>query len=88
MNTDDFDESLRRELDEPPLPDRGFTSGVMARIDRARRRRRVLFAAAAAIALAVVGAAVGTEITPGTVMAALLLITISSLAWMDGESVS
>ena len=95
MNADEFDKYLISQLDEAPLPDHDFTRAVLTRIERERRQRRIVFAGAAAIAMLIAGIAAGivpdaasAELSAQTVVAALLLITISSLAWIDGESTS
>lgn len=84
MKTDaEFDAFLKRELDEPPLPDHGFTQAVTARIERHRRSRLWMFAAAIAIAAPFFPFA---AVTAETVVATLILATICSLVWIGTES--
>lgn len=94
MNADnEFDAYLRQQLDATPLPDHGFTSAFVARLERRQRHRRRLLigvgaaaAVVAGIALVLSPATAELAITPGTIVATLLLTTLCGLAWIGTES--
>jgi len=94
MNADnEFDAYLSQRLNAPPLPDHGFTSALVTRMERQQRRRGLALtgvgAAAttfAGIALVLSPAAAEFAITPGTIIATLLLATLCGLAWIVTES--
>lgn len=82
----EFDELLKNE---EPLPDRGFTHAVMLRVERHRRQRRVAIAIAMIVAavLVMIAPASSPAAAPSTelVVAALVLIAVCSLAWIETE---
>ncbi len=91
----DFEALLRRQLEQPELPDRGFTLALSARVARRRRWRIGLFAGAASIAgMAIVAGTVSGSsvpvamlaITPTAAALTLLLAGLCSYAWIDSES--
>jgi hypothetical protein len=95
MKTDaEFDAYLTSQLDSPPLPDEGFTRAVVARMERRRRSRRSMLIAASGLAgiasaismLLSPGPILPFEMTPGTIIATLLLVTLCSLVWIGTES--
>lgn len=94
MTTDsEFDAYLRQQFDVAPLPDHGFTSALVTRMERQQRRRRfaligagVVATAFAGIALILSPASADLAITPGTIVATLLLATLCGLAWIGTES--
>lgn len=94
MNADnEFDAYLRQQLDLTPLPDHGFTSALVTRMERQQRRRRfaligagVVATASAGIALILSPASADLAMTPGAIVATLLLATLCGLAWIGTES--
>lgn len=92
----DLDAWLSRQMKTTPLRDDGFALVVTARVARHQRRRRVAFVAAGGIAAMVAAlcsrllplsapALPSLAITPGTVVACLMLVTLCGLAWIDTE---
>lgn len=85
----EFDELLKKQLDEAPLPDQGFTCAVIVRVERHRRRRRlaILIAIAVAAVVAFIAPPSSPAAAPSTelVMAALVLMAVCSLAWIETE---
>jgi hypothetical protein len=81
----EFDEFFQ---DEEPLPDRGFTRAVMARVERHRVRRRLAIAIAIVIAAAITIIARPSFIAPAAelVVGALILMTLCSFAWIETEN--
>ena len=81
----EFDEFFQ---DEEPLPDRGFTRAVMARVERHRVRRRLAIAIAIVIPTGIAILARPSFIAPATelVVAALILMTLCSFAWIETEN--
>ncbi|MCI4567962.1 hypothetical protein [Lysobacter sp. CFH 32150] len=94
MNADnELDAYLRQQLEVAPLPDLGFTSALVIRMERQQRRRRFALIGAGVVATALAGialilspASADLAITPGTIVAALLLATLCGLAWIGTES--
>ena len=94
MNADnEFDAHLRQQLDATPLLDHGFTSAFVARMERQLRRRRRILTGVGAAATAFAGFAMALSpataelaITPGTIVATLLLATLCGLAWIGTDS--
>jgi len=95
MNDAEFDAYLARRLEEPELPDEGFTCAVTAGLAGLRRRRR--WALAGAVAASSVSAAIGIllapapplalpDVSPAGVVATLLLAAACSLVWIATES--
>ena len=93
-NDDELDRILTAALDEPPLPDCGFTSHVSARVLRYRRRRRVAVGVALVCALLLTG--VGLALSPGAfefpalsaqeIVLALVLTAVCCVVWIGTES--
>lgn len=90
----EFDAYLTQQLDAAPLADRAFTDRLAARLRRHRRRRRLAFAAALAVAGVTTAIAVRLSslpvlapraITPQTIVATLVLVSVCSLVWIDTE---
>ena len=94
MNADnEFDAYLSQRLNAPPLPDHGFTSALVTRMERQHRRRRFALIGAGAAATAFAGiawilspASAELAMAPGTIVATLLLATLCGLAWIGTES--
>lgn len=91
----EFDAYLARQLDENALADQGFTRAVADRIGRHRRHRRLAFIGAVTAASVMVAIAASLsrgpilavpDLTPRTIVATLLLVTVCSLVWIDAES--
>jgi len=82
----EFDELLKNE---EPLPDRGFTRAVMLRVERHRRQRRVAIAIAMIVAavIALIAPPSSPTTAPSTelVVAALILMAVCSLVWIETE---
>jgi Sec-independent protein secretion pathway component TatC len=82
----EFDEYLKNE---EPLPDRGFTRAVIVRVERHRRWRRfaILIAIAVAAVVALIAPPSSPAAAPSTelVVAALVLMTVCSLVWIETE---
>jgi hypothetical protein len=92
---DELDRFLTSALDEPPLPDAGFASGVSERLRRHRRRRR--WAVGAALSSGTVVTMLGlyfsppgfdaaSTASPQAVALALVLAALCSLVWIGTES--
>jgi hypothetical protein len=90
----DFDDDLRRSLEEAPLPESEFTERVLQRMRRRRRRRRWALGGAAGVAGAISGTAgalaagpwiVVPPVSAGTLVAAIVLAAACSVAWLGGE---
>lgn len=86
---------LARQLDEPELPDQGFTLAVIARLTKHRRRRRVAFSAAMALAGLIAalvlspspGPAVPAPVATPIDLAALLILTAAcGWVWLGTEA--
>lgn len=95
MNADnEFDAYLRQQLDVAPLPpDHGFTSALVTRMERQQRCRRIALIGAGVVATAFAGiasmlspASADLAVTPGAIVATLLLATLCGLAWIGTES--
>jgi len=79
----EFDDFLKNE---DPLPDQGFTRAVMLRVERHRRQRRVAIAIAMIVAAAIALIAPPSSFHAAStelVVAALVLMTVCSLAWIE-----
>jgi len=92
---DEFDRFLVAALEEPPLFDREFTSGLRRRLQRHRQRRRLAMAAAllCGTAIAVLGSYFSSEpfeaaslVSPRGIALALVLTALCSLVWIGTES--
>jgi hypothetical protein len=91
----EFDAYLTAELDSAPLLDQGFSEAVAARLKRYRRRRRLALTGAGGLAGGVAAIIYHLSpapvvaihaITPGTIVATLVLATACSLAWIGTEA--
>ena len=88
---------LKALLDEEPLADDGFSTVVLARVQRHRRLRRASLLAAGALSSAVIAGvlltsglsgATGIEIRPWPVFVVLLTVGTLGAAWLDTEAFS
>lgn len=94
MKTDDqFDAYLSQQLNATPLPDHGFTSALVTRVERQQRGRYLALTGVGAATTAFVGIAwvlsptsAELALTPGTIVATLLLATLCGLAWIGTEA--
>jgi hypothetical protein len=96
MNPDaEFDRYLASQLDEVGLPDEGFTRAVAARMERYRRRRRLAVAGAVVVSTVIAAIAayfspipvfVFPNLTPDSIVAAMVLVTACSFVWIGTAS--
>ena len=95
MNDQELDAFLTNALDVAPIPEREFTSALVERLQRHRRRRQI--AVGVALALSTVAAAVALYLSPASlqiaadaspagVVAGLVLATLCCLVWIGTES--
>ena len=84
---------LRKLLDEATLPDDGFSTRVLARVQRYRRTRRVVFLTATLVSLALcwalmpsgLVAAPNIDLQTWHLFAPVILIGVLALFWTDTE---
>ena len=92
---DELDRFLMAALDESPLPDRDFTSGLSGRLRRHRLHRQL--AMGVALSLGMVATTVGLYVSPAPfavaslsslqgIALALVLTALCSLVWIETEA--
>src|SRR4051812_10928068 len=97
MSTDEerLDPFFASRLDQPALPDDGFTRAVTVRLSRHRRFRRLVFASGAAAATTIAAVAWHqspgpllslAHLTPDVVIAMHLLAAACAFVWIATES--
>ena len=87
---------MRELLDEAALPDDGFSTKVLARIERYRRTRRIVFLSATLVSLGLCRALMpsGTTLLPTLdleawhLLATLILSGALALFWTDTETLT
>lgn len=90
----ELEEFLHAELRRADLPDRGFSAKVAARLHRHRQIRLGVLLGATVLAIALGGMLLRVSappplaavVTPATVIAALVLVGLCSLAWIATAS--
>ena len=91
----EFDVYLASHLDEVALADQGFTRAVALRMERYRRRRRLAVAGAIVVSTLIAAIAASLSpmpvfafraLTPDTIVAAMVLVTVCSVVWIDSVS--
>jgi len=92
---DELDRFLAAALDEPPLSDRDFTSGLSERLRRDRQRRRSALGLALLFGTVITVLALyfspapfeaASLLTPRGIALALVLTALCSLVWIGTES--
>lgn len=89
----DFDQWLKQQLQQPEVPDTGFTRALVVRMDKHRRHRRKRLLSTAVAAAIVIMATwqvaiekTGLDFNPIGVALMLVLAAICSIAWIEVEA--